>query len=46
MICYRCQEMIPKRGGALHIKNGLVTTTYCKHCYGAVTRGVSRVKTI
>jgi len=43
--CYRCQQALGERNKKVKVKQGMVTTTYCKHCYGAITRGLSVVKT-
>ena len=37
MICYRCQKQITKRVRTRKVKDGIGTTTYCRHCYKAIT---------
>ncbi len=41
MICYRCQQVLGERVKKVKVKEGMVTTTYCRHCYSAITQGVS-----
>ena len=37
--CYRCQQVLGERVRKVKVKDGMVTTTYCRHCYKA-TGGV------
>jgi hypothetical protein len=36
MICYRCQCSITQKTRRVQVREGICTTTYCRHCYKAI----------
>ncbi len=36
IVCYRCQQKLSEGVRKVKVKDGMVTTTYCRHCYKAI----------
>jgi hypothetical protein len=36
IVCYRCQKKITAGTRTRKVKDGIATTTYCRHCYKAI----------